>query len=279
VTVILYTKDHQNIFTQFREISSYQHTSDKYGYKEDRIIFGLGSAGKPKKMILRWPNGNEDIYRQDFFIKNWNPLNPTKIIHVYESSTMPTLTPSLKPTHSTKTLPTLFPEQRKIAKQLSNKPSTKECVDSAGNFYINKNHGTQTCKYVAQYRHICSINTNAENCPFSCGQCNTPCSDSKDAIWVNKKFKMRFCLFFHTSKGKPFCAWGNINNFCPETCKSVCKDSNDKVFINKLIGKQMCSYIASNKKYCSVNRIKLFCPISCGKCKYPCAKPEENILI
>jgi hypothetical protein len=42
---------------QFREISSHQHWTDKWGYKDDRIFFGLGSRGVPTKVIVRWPKG------------------------------------------------------------------------------------------------------------------------------------------------------------------------------------------------------------------------------
>lgn len=52
---------------QFREISSYQHTSDKKGYQDDRIIFGLGSEMAPARLDVIWPNGR----KQRIFLDKW----------------------------------------------------------------------------------------------------------------------------------------------------------------------------------------------------------------
>lgn len=40
----------------FREISSVQHHSDKYGTKDDRITFGLGRTLTPQTILVKWPN-------------------------------------------------------------------------------------------------------------------------------------------------------------------------------------------------------------------------------
>jgi hypothetical protein len=57
-TLVLYSKNCAGCETQFREVSSYQSATDKYGYKDDRIIFGLGAAGAPTHLIVRWPDGS-----------------------------------------------------------------------------------------------------------------------------------------------------------------------------------------------------------------------------
>jgi len=69
-TVILYTKKKNRNINQFREISSYQHTSDKYGCKDDRIIFGLGKKAVPIKVKVRWPNG----IQQEWSLNGWEFL-------------------------------------------------------------------------------------------------------------------------------------------------------------------------------------------------------------
>jgi len=67
--VILYMKRGRKITNQFREVSSYQHTSDKHSCKDDRIIFGLGQEGEPVGVMVRWPNGIQqkwDLGRWEF---------------------------------------------------------------------------------------------------------------------------------------------------------------------------------------------------------------------
>jgi len=46
---------------QFREVSTWSHAADKYGYIENRLIFGLGSAGVPETLIVRWPSGVNQV--------------------------------------------------------------------------------------------------------------------------------------------------------------------------------------------------------------------------
>jgi len=54
-------------YKQFREISSIQHTSDKKGYGDDRIIFGLGVDMTPSRLDVSWPNGR----KQRIFLNKW----------------------------------------------------------------------------------------------------------------------------------------------------------------------------------------------------------------
>lgn len=46
---------------QFREISSYQHSTDKSGSIDEKIIFGLGTDMKPIRLIVTWPNGRRQV--------------------------------------------------------------------------------------------------------------------------------------------------------------------------------------------------------------------------
>jgi len=46
--------------TQFREFV-YQHTTDKSGYQDDRVLFGLGTDLNPTDLLVTWPNGNRQL--------------------------------------------------------------------------------------------------------------------------------------------------------------------------------------------------------------------------
>lgn len=82
-TVILYMKQGGRKKTQFREVSSHQHVGDKYGNKEDRIIFGLGKKWKPQEVVVRWPGGTEDKYQ----IQDWEFTGTMEEIVLNPSST------------------------------------------------------------------------------------------------------------------------------------------------------------------------------------------------
>ena len=80
-TLILYSRNmggnNGQMTTQFREVSSYQ-LADKFGYQDDRIIFGLSRNGKPVKLDVRWPSG--DVRSYD--LSNWvfsSRLKPIEI--------------------------------------------------------------------------------------------------------------------------------------------------------------------------------------------------------
>jgi hypothetical protein len=71
-TAILHSKNMPKRNTQLREVSSYQ-VVDKLGYKDDRIIFGLGTQGVPIKLDIRWPNGGistHDLSQWSFSSEN-----------------------------------------------------------------------------------------------------------------------------------------------------------------------------------------------------------------
>ena len=57
-TLILRSRNsNKEVKTQFREVSFYQHTSDKKGYQDERIIFGLGKEHMVDRLTVKWPSG------------------------------------------------------------------------------------------------------------------------------------------------------------------------------------------------------------------------------
>ena len=115
-TAILYTRRGGFTLTQFREVSTYQHTTDKYGNKDDRIFFGLSQGMKTIKLVIRWPTGNEQIK----WLGKWSFSGITEPIDIVEQgpseypsasrSKIPSTTPSSRPTF----LPTNQPSERPI---------------------------------------------------------------------------------------------------------------------------------------------------------------------
>ena len=59
---------------QFREFNSYQHHTDHYAGKDDRIVFGLGTSMIPVTLTVRWPNKRGEIEEID--LSNWK-FEPT----------------------------------------------------------------------------------------------------------------------------------------------------------------------------------------------------------
>ena len=63
-TIVLFATDQNGTSVkQFREISSSQHHTDKYGSKDDRLVFGLGQHLTPKKIVVRWSHGFEQLVK------------------------------------------------------------------------------------------------------------------------------------------------------------------------------------------------------------------------
>ena len=92
-TVILYADNCEGCQVQFREVSSHQHATDKWGYHDDRIIFGLGIEGQPTKAIVRWPNGMEEatnLSDWEFSYENGS-IAPVVITQTTPASSSPVL--------------------------------------------------------------------------------------------------------------------------------------------------------------------------------------------
>ena len=115
-TAILYAEKEGEILKKMREFSSYQHTTDKYGSKDDRVIFGLGQDLKPLQIEVRWPSGAKTF--KD--LKSWSFTginNPIKINEInpstsptFNTSTSPSLEPTLEPTLRSTNNPTKINE-------------------------------------------------------------------------------------------------------------------------------------------------------------------------
>ncbi len=76
-SLVLYTKDNKTQKTQkqYREISSYQHVTEKYGHQDEKIVFGLGRNYSPIRLVTIWPNGE----RQTLWLAEFDftmPLYP-----------------------------------------------------------------------------------------------------------------------------------------------------------------------------------------------------------
>ena len=59
-TLILIYKDENKYRRHFREISSYQHSTDSHGSIDEKITFGLGKT-RPWKLLVQWPNDRKQI--------------------------------------------------------------------------------------------------------------------------------------------------------------------------------------------------------------------------
>jgi hypothetical protein len=78
VTLKLICKDRKKRVIQFREISSYQHSTDHSGSIDEKIIFGLGKNLKPIKVIARWPNRRKQVLN----VRRFDFSSPFKIIDI-----------------------------------------------------------------------------------------------------------------------------------------------------------------------------------------------------
>jgi hypothetical protein len=66
-TLILVYTDGNKYNRQFKEISSYQHSTDKRGFIDEKITFGLGKNFAPKKLIVMWPNKRQQVVKVNKF--------------------------------------------------------------------------------------------------------------------------------------------------------------------------------------------------------------------
>jgi len=120
-TVVLYMKHKGVVKTQFREVSSYQHTGDKYGCKDDRIIFGLGENWDPMRVEVKWPNGVD----QTWWVNKWSFTPGEMEVRELEIMKMPTISPtslpSFEPTIDRSTpspSPSLSPSLKPVKKDI-----------------------------------------------------------------------------------------------------------------------------------------------------------------
>lgn len=196
-TVILFEKRGEKFRTQFREISSYQHTSDKYGYKEDRIIFGLGKTGRPIKVVIRRSNGYEQTKWADKDFK-WSTSKPMQVIKI----------------------------------QLSpNSKSNESCTDLSYNTF-NFFKTTRPCFWLnaldSKERIILCGQSDGTNAAIICPDvCNGLCS-CRDNMQLTFNFSkdLSSCYHLSTLKGverRTVCKkYSIVRDLCPDTCKGWC---------------------------------------------------------
>ena len=139
-TLILFTKNKKKEeFTQIREVSSYQHTTDKYGNKDDRIIFGLGKEKEknlPYRLRVKWPDGTLQVIRE--FEENvdytkWGVIKVRAVVSTNRPLTRtPTKTLTNNPTRTPTKTPTRTPTEtptKEPTKNPTNEP-TKNPTDT-----------------------------------------------------------------------------------------------------------------------------------------------------
>jgi len=130
--VILKTRanDTLQFSKQFREYGSYQHASDKYGCKEDRIIFGLGKNSTPVVVKIRWPNGVVQKWNLDSWFFS-SKVKPIELVYLEPSATPSTSEPTLSAFPST-IKPTAWPSTWPTTSKpsLSTSPSTMKPTPS-----------------------------------------------------------------------------------------------------------------------------------------------------
>ncbi len=133
-TLILHCIDHVNgqKFTQFHEVTSHQHGSDKHSTKDEKIIFGLGQTILPEKLVVRWPTDEHNTKKvQEIDLSSWDFSQthskvsggshdggnaalhpPIKIaMQSHQPSDNPVLKTSLKPSVAPSQNPTDLPTQ------------------------------------------------------------------------------------------------------------------------------------------------------------------------
>jgi len=203
--VILYTETEGRETNQFREVSSYQHISDKYGCKDDRITFGLGQWAVPIRVIVRWPNG----VQQTWSLNGWTfsgeiktiqlallsptthptdsptqsptsspTTSPTKSLPstnpTLEPSSLPSIYPTLNPTQDPSNIPSDVPSYYPtlVPNQDSSNTQTLPCIDDP-TFYVNK--PKSTCSWIgrseARITNQCIKTRVKSACPYTCGLC------------------------------------------------------------------------------------------------------------
>ena len=82
-TLILSSRKKNGKFRrQLREVSYFQHTSDNNGYEDERIHFGLGADEKLDRLLIKWPNGRNQV----IYLKKWSFSSSTNPIDIADPS-------------------------------------------------------------------------------------------------------------------------------------------------------------------------------------------------
>jgi hypothetical protein len=72
---------------QMREVSNLYTEADKYGNRDDRIIFGLGANGRPSRVIITWQSGHKTVIDDaDLLAKHVGSMTNLLVVNDEESS-------------------------------------------------------------------------------------------------------------------------------------------------------------------------------------------------
>ena len=199
VSVILYEQRNNRIYKQFREISSYQHSSDKYGYNDDRLFFGLGDDGVPIKIAIRWPDGNKQT---NFIRKVWIATSKSSQIVKIRKRTC---------TEYPWTKFNLW-KRKRTCSWLNSQPRKRR----------DKYCGSPFLKV-------------AEVCPNVClGECR--CKDNPFKIVKLPNDRSLTCAnlaIIIATEGKEICRKHNsLKKKCPQTCQGWCKPHEKRIWKN-----------------------------------------------
>jgi len=87
------------------------------------------------------------------------------------------------------------------------------------------------------------------------------CYDRRDVLPVNNG-KILFCSDIGTDVPMTRCEnQEKIRDHCPVSCKTCCQDSPGKIWVNNAV--RRCD---SLKDFCSIGRVRRFCPVTCNSC-------------
>jgi len=228
--------------TTLREISFHQHISDKKGYQDDRITFGLGMDYNPQSLVVIWPNGNLQFRS----LGQWRFTGSTNPLEILDDSILQSAIPSslsIEPSTSPgATLPTSVSHTESSSPSLSPIDSNHICMDDTRFEFIHNNGKVKKCAWLGRGKTVkrlaiyCGDHDDVRAaCAKSCEACNSSCKDDpeftftivngnkKDCFWLNrneknaKARKRRYCFEHDRSTPTP------IAKFCTSSC-GLCTD-------------------------------------------------------
>merc|ERR1712238_272913 len=221
-TVVLYsTLMNGETFKQFKEVSTYQHATDKYGQKEDRIIFGLGKDRVPLELNVQWPNGSKQLVSLE---GKWSPNKQSKVILISAEFSLPTLDPSIIPAVIPSIIPSIIPSE--ILSPLPTEELTQ--IQSAAPTYILSGSPSKTPSTLSSQTPTDKL-TRPSLLPTSSPTMSSPTTSCVNAT---DNDNIKFDVNYSSTKFKG-CKWlrnhpANIAEFCEVgkgaylNCKETC---------------------------------------------------------
>ena len=158
-------------------------------------------------------------------------------------------------------------------------PARCEGTDSDETFFVNNNHGKQSCSWLAKkpaYRSfLCRPNFEAySKCGETCDSCEsfpssapsttaapTGCEDTDGTFWVQRRRESKDCMWLrrlaHEWMRDEFCQESHVRAICPELCGACtddCEDDPAATFEVSNHGNQNCDWLSIRpriaEKYC-----------------------------